>query len=648
MKKTEQVPSDDMVNMWKTVVQYDTAMADTLGGKTIAPNKPIETFKRKQLMGDLPRIEPGGESSEFEVQHTLGEGGMGLVRLARQSSLHREVAIKTIRPEQLGPEATHDLLQESWVTGMLEHPNIVPIHALGLDEHGAPMMVMKRVEGVSWMDAMLDEDKLPAAFRGGRDSLSAHIDILVQVCNAVEFAHSKGVIHCDLKPENVMLGSYGEVYLVDWGIAVSIEGDGTGRLPLASDLDTLAGTPAYIAPELAAGEGHRIGPHTDIYLLGAVLHELVTGEARHKGGSVMAMLTNAYRSAPVEYDASVPAELAEICNRATRAQPEERYASVGAFRQALVEFEEHRDSLRLSQKAERRLERLERLIAAIVKSDETGVDDNWVTEINALFNECRFGFEQSLEIWNGNARARRGLRRAIIWMVEFELSQRNDKAVAVLLEALPTVPEKLQKRLDDLRADLAREAEEIERNRQISQDVDIDMASSQRSRMFVLFGFIFGAMPILNQWAIDQGWATLTFQDYFIQYALVLTAAILVVIPMRAKLTQNSINARFIQSVFATLAGLGVVRVLGLMLGLDPGGCIALENGFLAFSVGMMALAFDRRLWATPLPFLAGAFVGAWNLDWILYADGISNALALWLFAFAWREPSREPVSATD
>ena len=630
--------------MWETVAQQ-SGDPDHAAGKTISPDSPIQTFRRRQLLGDLPRIEPDSEQSEFEVEETLGEGGMGLVRLARQTSLYRNVALKTVRPEQMGPRATHDLLEESWVTGMLEHPNIVPVHALGVDEHDAPMLVMKRVEGVSWQEALFEPDKLPDAFRGGRDRLEDHLDILVQVCNAIEFAHSKGIVHCDLKPENVMLGAYGEVYVVDWGIAVAMEDDGTGRLSLAGDVDALVGTPAYIAPELAAGQGERIGPWTDVYLLGAILHELVTGEIRHQGESIEAILLKAYRSAPVDYGSSVPEELGRICNRATHAEPSERFESVEDFRHAIVDFSQHRDSLRLSGRAQSRLDRLEELISRLLNNPDRPapekLDDDTVTEINRLYNECSFGFEQALEVWEGNDEARRGAKRAVEVMVEFELYRRDDKATAVLLDKLPEVPQRLQARLDGLRRELAREAEEIERNRQISHAVDIELASRQRSLVFVLFGFIFGGIPALNQVLVDQGVMQNTFTDYFIQYAVVVVGAVSVVVPLRERLFQNAINARFTVSIFAIIAGLFVVRITGYILGLEPAGCIALENVLLAFAVGMMAVAFDSRLWATPIPFVAGAIGGALYPEYIFYFDGASNALALWLFAFAWRESNR-------
>jgi serine/threonine-protein kinase len=598
----------------------------------------VETFKRQYTLGALPRISPGEELSEFQVTRTIGQGGMGLVRLARQASLYRDVAIKTIRPDQMGEGATQDLLQESWVTGLLEHPNIVPIHALGVDEHGAPMLVMKRIEGSSWESVLAGHKPLASAFTGGRDRLEDHLQILIQVCNAVQLAHSKGIIHCDLKPENIMLGEFGEVYLLDWGIAVSLIDDGTGRLPLAKKVDVTRGTPAYIAPELASGEGARIDRWTDVYLLGAIAHQIATGEPRHQGGSVMATLVQAYRSAPIDYDDSVPEELAAICNRATQLDPAKRYETVEEFRHAIVEFLHHRESQRLSDEATSRLDALEEAIAR-TSSQELGEDhrEQAAQQAYRLFAECRFGFEQALEIWEGNAQAQRGLDRALRAMIDFELHQRDDRSAALLIDELGS-DGTYEERLAALRDDLEREAKEIERNKRISRDVDIELASRERSRMCILLGLLFGGVPILNHWLLVQGYTTLTFQDYFIQFGVILVGAAAVVGYFRERLFTNAINIRVIVSVFVILGGCLIMRLLGFVLGLDPAGCIALENGLLAFSMAMMATAIDRRMWPATLAFLAGAFGGGYDPEHILIYDGASNAAALWILAFAWRE----------
>src|SRR5262249_2783401 len=160
-------------------------------------------------------------------------------------------------------EALGGLLTEAVITGSLEHPSIVPVHALGCDDAGRPVLVMKRIEGVCWRGMARDEHPpgwaaIDAAGGGRR---TAHVANLMAVCNAMHFAHRRGVVHRDLKPGNVMIGSYGEVYVVDWGIAARIE---AGPSPVA-----LVGTPAYMAPEMVWGEAHRVDARTDVYLLGA-------------------------------------------------------------------------------------------------------------------------------------------------------------------------------------------------------------------------------------------------------------------------------------------------------------------------------------------------------------------------------------------
>ena len=137
---------------------------------------------------------PGPTSrSDLELKELIGEGGMGRVHAVRQHSLARDVAVKTMRPEALNPTTVKSLLREAVVTGSLEHPSIVPVHALGLDASGAPVLVMKRVEGTSWLKRLAGNPVSSA-------DLDKHIEILMRVCRALEFAHSRGVLHRDIKP----------------------------------------------------------------------------------------------------------------------------------------------------------------------------------------------------------------------------------------------------------------------------------------------------------------------------------------------------------------------------------------------------------------------------------------------------------------
>jgi serine/threonine-protein kinase len=170
----------------------------------------------------VPPVSMDGAQSDFDVAGTIGEGGMGRVLLARQRSLARDVAIKTLK-DDASPRDRAALVREARVSGSLEHPGIVPVHTLGADGAGRPLLVMKRIVGVDWETLLRNPDH--AAWRTvigeAGDRLDASLEILGRVCRALELAHDRGVIHRDVKPSNVMVGSFGEVYLVDWGLATA-------------------------------------------------------------------------------------------------------------------------------------------------------------------------------------------------------------------------------------------------------------------------------------------------------------------------------------------------------------------------------------------------------------------------------------------
>ena len=186
--------------------------AETLARRTISPTLPDHSGAVRQT----------GE--RFVLGSTIGEGGMGLVHLAEQRMLRREVAIKTVKPEHVAPLTVRKLLQEGWITGRLEHPNIVPVHDLEIDDEGRPLLVLKKVEGAAWAELLADPALVKQRLVSERvrsrptdeDVLEWHVGVLSQVCRALSYAHSRGIVHRDLKPDNVMIGAFGEVYVLDW------------------------------------------------------------------------------------------------------------------------------------------------------------------------------------------------------------------------------------------------------------------------------------------------------------------------------------------------------------------------------------------------------------------------------------------------
>lgn len=337
---------------------------------------------------------------ELRLGEVLGQGGMGLVRRATQVALNREVAVKTVRPDRLTPDARDEILKEALIAGSLEHPNIIPIYGLRWSSSGEPLIIMKKISGTRWSMMMHNPAARP---RDASSDMSFNLEILLQVCHAVEFAHSKGIVHRDIKPDNVMVGAFGEVYLLDWGLAASLYDDGSGRIPLQEAAEFVSGTPGYLAPEMVQSPGLKISPLTDVYLLGATLHKIVTGEVRHRGKFYEAM-QSALASTPYEYPENVPMELADICNRAMQIDPTQRYPSVARFREAVRTYLSRESSLELSREAE---ELLSELRVAVMETVPVPAG------VGELAGKCCFAFEHVLRACPENRSATLGLHEAI-------------------------------------------------------------------------------------------------------------------------------------------------------------------------------------------------------------------------------------------
>ena len=376
---------------------------------------------------------------EIKLGREIGRGGLAVVRSATQRSLGRDVAVKQAMAED--PGAAYRLVREARILAALDHPNIVPVYMLGVDEADKPLMVMKRVDGIRWREYVDAEGGLRSPEEG--DVLEWHLRVLMAVCQVAQYAHAYGIIHRDLKLENIMIGSLGEVYVVDWDLALAVDPTLPLDIPLAEHEVEVLGTPEYMAPEMALVHAHELGPRTDVYLMGACLHTLLTGGARHEADSVIARIYAAARSEPYAYSESIPAELAAIANRATHVDPSARYSSADAFRNALVEFLAHRASLRLSAAAHSRLEELEGLLGTMDPSD--------AYRLQLLVGECRFGFRQALDEWSENPDAAAGLRRVELAALEHALATEDVTRVEVLLGELVDPPADALARLERLR-----------------------------------------------------------------------------------------------------------------------------------------------------------------------------------------------------
>ena len=337
------------------------------------------------------------QTPEYEILSKLGAGSMGIVYHAKQFSLNRELAIKTLQPKaDFSDEDQAMFVSEAVVTANLVHPNIVPIHDLGRTPDGKLFYSMKKVSGVAWQDTIWQQP------------LEENLDIFMKVCDAVAYAHSRGVINRDLKPENVVVGSYGEVVVLDWGIAITTELF-EKRKSILQDFRGGAGTPVYMAPELADPDISRVGPHSDIYLLGAILFQALESYPPHWLKEFWG-ITDPYEQSEavrtaieqnlIEQDVTQSGELMQIARKAMSTRPEDRFSSVEALQEAIREY--------------RITGRAEELLNSVDPSRNRGYTE--YQGAVALYSEA-------VRKWPHNERALRGDRRARLAYAE--LAMRN-------------------------------------------------------------------------------------------------------------------------------------------------------------------------------------------------------------------------------
>jgi tetratricopeptide (TPR) repeat protein len=274
----------------------------------------------------------------------LGKGGLGEVFVALDEELNREVALKEIQQKhQGGADSLVRFLLEAEVTGRLEHPGVVPVYGLGRYADGRPYYAMRLIKGETFKDAIERFHKADVPGRDPGERSLAFRELLrrfIDVCNAVAYAHSKGVLHRDLKPANVMLGPFGETLVIDWGLAKVLghaTADSAEGGSLLQDTQTpppggtgLVGTPGYLAPEQAEGRPGELTPASDVYGLGAVLYNVLTGQGAFKGGTMEQVLGRQRRGVltpPRQVKASAPKALDAVCLKALALQPEDRYGS---------------------------------------------------------------------------------------------------------------------------------------------------------------------------------------------------------------------------------------------------------------------------------------------------------------------------------
>ncbi len=299
---------------------------------------------REAMERDAIDVEHADLSNEYHLGRLIGKGGQGEVWEALQLRLGRRVAIKRAVKKS---ENVAEFLKEAYTSAQLDHPNIVPVYDLGTMEvegEHVPVLSMKKVTGKSWNELI----KADRNSHSRASFLSRHLPIFIDVMHAVNFAHAHNVIHRDLKPSQVMVGDFGEVFLLDWGLGIYLpENDEEAASEEEVDpnrfftLDTAtnpAGSPSYMAPEQARFDTAFLGKHTDIYLLGAVLFELVAGEPPHRGGSFKEVFHKVAMNSCIPLPDHAPDDLREIIHKCMYTDPGDRPESVSEIIEAVEKY----------------------------------------------------------------------------------------------------------------------------------------------------------------------------------------------------------------------------------------------------------------------------------------------------------------------
>jgi serine/threonine-protein kinase len=295
---------------------------------------------------------PASPSGRYLLKRFHAKGGVGEIWVAEDPRIGRSVALKRMLGDR--PDQRHRFLVEAQVTGQLEHPGIVPIHEVGIDEAGKPFYVMKFVRGKTFQ-SVIDEFHVAKLTPDVQEIEQFKLlQSFLSLCQTVAYAHSRGVIHRDLKPENVMVGDYGETLLLNWDIAKVVgnaeanawESELVKLLDTGKDTETrggaIMGSLTYMSPEAASGKNNELDARSDIFLLGGILFTILTGRPPRQGTNAMELIKRAQKEqppSPRKYRPEAPRALEAICVKAMALRPEDRYQTAKALAEDLQRYQ---------------------------------------------------------------------------------------------------------------------------------------------------------------------------------------------------------------------------------------------------------------------------------------------------------------------
>ena len=586
------------------------------------------------VAAELEVARPDGEE-RVRVTGVLGSGGMGVVHRGEQTALGRDVAVKTLKPACKDEENTLRLLQEAWVTGSLEHPNVLPVYDIAVDREHGPLVVLKRIAGRTWTE-LLEDEALARETAETDDLLGWHMRVLIQACYAVELAHERGILHRDLKPDNIMVGEFGEVYVLDWGLAVSTEPRKSSRIPSA-EADEVAGTPAYMAPEMFGGDLPTRA--TDVYLLGGMLHEIVTGKAPNQGATLLEIVSELHNFAPDFGDPTLK-ELERTCAKALSFEQGERHQSVREFRRELELFLQRRGATQLLERANGSLAELQDELSRSSRlpgEDLSSLDDaarEYRQRIYNLFGECRFGFREVLRSWPDNDTARLGLNAAVTTVVQYELQEGEPRAALALLSELQAPDDLLRARVEAALVSKARDQEKLEQLAEIGRAQDPRRGLRGRVMIVLIMGMLWTATRL----AAGLSGAVFTSHGSFVGSQFVFLIALLGLgYWQRAAVTHTSVNMAIFRAAVVGTAAMIAVHAGAVLSGMPVEAAMPFDMLVIACAIGVLAVSRDLGLWPAAAAFVAAFLVSSrWPAHGFYALAGADLALTLNAVAMWW------------
>ena len=396
--------------------------------------------------------------SDLKIEYEVGSGGLGIVDAASQACLGRMVAVKRVRPGLKDRAIDKHLRMEGELMGRLEHPCIPPIHLVGVDEGGWTVLVMKLIDGRSWED-LLHAPEIDQQMRGSRTYIRKHLELFYRIGEALAFAHGKGIIHRDIKPDNVVVGEYGEVYLIDWGLAA----ESTEDTPC--EPGGFAGTPVYASPEMIARKP-RLDARTDVYLLGATLYHVLVGRAPHRGGGMQEVLEAVLTNPTPTVVEGVPVPLMNICRMAMAPNPDDRYQTITDMLAEVRHYLDNSDTAELYTETEEAMEQL-------VLMQRQGVEAD---EFEAVGLKCRYNLERVHHAWPDHDGVSANLRKCLLMMCDHAIGRRRLAAARTLLDSYQDFAEvtldsnitSRRDRIDALAEQMVSRSDELSMNIQVS------------------------------------------------------------------------------------------------------------------------------------------------------------------------------------